>query len=114
MATPTETRRQQLDRFALKATSVLGAEVRSALAGLPDSSRDVAPTTKKPVTPSDTKCSPRPFLTVLEAQVDAVEERLKSGTQTETKVREILAALERLSTASGPKLKPIPFISSRC
>lgn len=88
MATPTET--QQLDRFAIKATSVLSAEVHNALASLPDSSCDVAVAKPNP---------PRPFLTMLETHLGAVEERLKSGTQTEAEAPELLAALERLSTA---------------
>lgn len=94
MATPTETR-QQLDRFAIKATSVLIAEVHNALASLPDSSCDVAPIPEESVA----KLRPRPFLTTLEIRLGAVKERLKSGTQTEAKARELLAALERLSTA---------------
>lgn len=85
MATPTETR-QQLDRFAIKATSVLIAEVHNALA-TPIPEESVA------------KLSPRPFLTALEIRLGPVKERLKSGTQTEAKARELLAALERLSTA---------------
>lgn len=103
MATPTKTR-QQLDRFAIKATSVLSAEVHNALASLPDSSCDVAPIPEKSVAKpipekSVAKSIPRPFLTMLEIHLGAVEERLKSGTQTEAKARELLAALERLSTA---------------
>jgi hypothetical protein len=106
MATTTESRRQQLDRLAIKSISVLGAEVRNASADLPDSSCNVASNSKKSVAASGTKSSPRPFLMVLEVQLDVVEERLKCGTQTEAKVRELLATLERLSTASGPELKP--------
>lgn len=112
MATPTETR-QQLDQFAIKATSMLSTEIHNALACLLDSSCDVAPAPKNSVAASDMKPSLRPFLTVLEAQLGAVEERLKSGTQTEAKVRELLAALERLSTASRPELKP-DILHSRC
>ena len=104
MATPTKTR-QQVDRFAIKATSVLSAEVHNALASLPDSSCNAAPIPEKSVA----KPSLRPFLTVLGVQLGVVEERLKSGTQTEAKVRKLLAALERLSTARRPEVQtPYP------
>ncbi len=97
---------QQPNLLAITAVRVLSVEVRNALASLPESSCNAASGPAKPVTRSRPKSSPRPFLTLLETHLNTVEERLESGTQTVAKILKLLVILEKLSTASGPELKP--------
>lgn len=104
MAGTANTLRPAPEQFAITTIGVLEDVVRDALAKIDAGSCGTASHPRA----SLVKPEARPFLTILQGQLAAVEEQLKSGAQPELRIRKLLAIIERLSTVNSAPLHLSP------